>query len=212
MATATKTKTKAETPFSGKPGWEWNRVPQGGVPTRTRSQSIVSEGEAKAGEKLIAEYRAQQAIFEEHDIDGKSAVLAKSYQFPSLSGYEQEMLRRSIAAADHGKHLAAQARLAELRKEAFELVKPIFKRLIESLDDELNDSALEAEQRLDRAGVPVRNGDEWMLHNDAVCKALWSCRNLVEKTFCAVAESGDGIAAVQWYCTSEEHTPFQWVY
>jgi hypothetical protein len=35
-------------------------------------------------------------------------------------------------------------------------------------------------------------------------------RNIAAKTLSALAESRDGIGAVQWFCTDEASVPFQW--
>ena len=35
-------------------------------------------------------------------------------------------------------------------------------------------------------------------------------RNIAAKTLSALAESRDGIEAVQWFCTDEASLPFQW--
>jgi hypothetical protein len=169
-----------------------------------RSQSVVSAEEAETGEKLIAAYREQEAIAAEHDIE------VRQHQLERLKGIPAEAMRREIAGCDYAKWQAAQARLAELRKEAFELVKPVFRRLAKSLDDELNAGALAAEQRLDAAGISLRDGDTWLLHLDVLCRALWSQRHTVESTLVALAEHGDGIGSVQWFLTDEPGVPFQW--
>jgi hypothetical protein len=90
-------------------------------------------------------------------------------------------------------------------------VEPIFRRLVRSLDDELNAAAIAAEQRLDAGGIPIKQGDSWILHSDAICQALWSCREIATKTFVALQEHQDGIGSVQWFCTDEESVPFQWL-
>jgi hypothetical protein len=36
-------------------------------------------------------------------------------------------------------------------------------------------------------------------------------RNIAAKTLSALAESRDGIGAVQWFCTDEASVPFQWL-
>jgi hypothetical protein len=209
MATTTKTQTsKPETPFKA-PTWPWNYVPQGGVPTRTRSQSVVSAEESKAGEKLIAAYREQEAISEANDIEGRTHRLNQSYRIKTMSGVEQENLRREIMACDHSKYLEVEAKLAELRKEALVMAQPLFRRLIKSLDDELNDVALVAEQRLDRNGIRLKHGEVWTLHDDATCKALWSCRQIAEKTRVAIVENGDGVGSVQWFLIDEPGVPFE---
>jgi hypothetical protein len=86
-------------------------------------------------------------------------------------------MKREIAACDHNKWLEAQAKLNELREEAFKLVELIFRRLVKSLDTELSDAALEGEHRLDRARLPIKQGNEWLMHHDVLCRALWSQRN-----------------------------------
>ena len=69
-----------------------------------------------------------------------------------MSGVEQEQLRREITKCDNQKFVEAEAKLGELRKEAFAMAEPMFKRLIRSLDDELQSAAIESEQRLDVQG------------------------------------------------------------
>ena len=78
-----------------------------------------------------------------------------------MKGIPAELMKRRISECDHDKWLQAQTRLSELREESFLLVVPIFRRLLQSLDAELNENAIASEQRLDRAGLPVgpaRNG------------------------------------------------------
>jgi hypothetical protein len=70
--TKTQQARKPETPFK-QPTWAWNVVPMAGIPTRTRSQSVVTDEEVKAGVKLVADYRAQEGISRNHDIEGASA-------------------------------------------------------------------------------------------------------------------------------------------
>jgi hypothetical protein len=106
--------------------------------------------------------------------------------------------------------LPLKFKLGELRQEAFELVQPIIKRLVKSLADELNDAALTGEQRLDQAGLPVRDGATWLLHDDVLIKSLWSCRGKAEAALASLSVE-NSIAAIQFFCTSEEHTPFIWV-
>jgi hypothetical protein len=217
MATTTEAKSpRAQTPFT-LPAWPWNHVPQAGIPARPRCQSIVSDSDRAAGVKLIEEYRAQEAIAIANDIEGRQKELTQ------CKGVPAELLKREISNCDHGKWLAAQDRLAGLRREAFELVKPIFKRLVKSLSDELDEAALATEGRLNKAGIALQAPDhldsagrhtegEWALHDDMLCKALWSQRNIVEKTFGALVESGDGIPATQFLCSGENQTPFFWVH
>lgn len=212
MKAAVATKSpKAETPFGDKAPWVWNEVPMGGTPTRTRCQRIANDDERKTAAKLISEYRAQEAIAAEHDIEGKSEKLNQSFRIKTMSGTEQELLRREIGKADPAKFTEAETRLAELREETFLLAAPIFRRLIASLDGELNENAIASEQRLDRAGIPVKDGAEWALHGDMLCCALWSQRRIVEKTFAAFQEHRNGVGACQYLLTDETNVPFQWL-
>ena len=92
------------------------------------------------------------------------------------------------------------------------MVEKIFKRLIESLNSGLNETAIASEERLDRAGLPIRNGDAWMMHDDAVCRALWSCRNITDNTRIELLQLRAGIGSVQSFCTDEPGVPFEWTY
>jgi hypothetical protein len=96
------------------------------------------------------------------------------------------MLRRQIREADHARWEAAQAELAKLRGEALALIKPFLKRLVVSLDESLNASALEAEKRIETEGFPICNGESWTLHNDGICQALWFRRVKAEKTLAEI--------------------------
>ena len=69
-------------------------------------------------------------------------------------GLPGEMLRRQIREADPAKYEEAQAELARLRGEALALIQPFLKRLVASLDESLNASALEAEKRIEAEGFP----------------------------------------------------------
>ena len=152
MPTKTEAKSsKAETPF-GAPVWPWNQPPLCGEPTRQRCQSIVSYEESQAGVKLVAAYRVQESVVAVNDIDARAIAFEKPH---AVRGVGAELLRREMAACDHDAFLAAQAELAKLRQEALALVTPIVKRLAKSLSDELNNTALVAEERLAKAGLPV---------------------------------------------------------
>ena len=142
-----------------------SRLGHGITPCRAESQlvsaarSVVSPQEAEAGVELIAEYRAQESISAANDIESRQKELTRIHGIPA------ELLKRDIAKCDHLKFIEAQEKLTALRKEALALVSPIFKRLVKSLDDQLNETAVGAEQRLSVAGLPVRNGDSWLLHD-----------------------------------------------
>ena len=88
-------------------------------------------------------------------------------------------------------------------------MEPIFRRLIAGYDNELNQEALAAESRLDRAGLPVRSGTvECILRTDSICRALWSCRHIVERTLSELTRDS-AIGATQWLCSDEAGVPFQ---
>ena len=105
--------------------------------------------------KLVAAYRVQESVVAVNDIDARAVALEKPH---AVKGVGRELLRREMAACDHEKYLVACAELAKLREEALALVTPIVKRLVKSLADELNDVALTAEERLEKAGLPIRAG------------------------------------------------------
>ena len=204
--TITKTVSpKPETPFPAKVPWKWNEIPTAGTPIRTRCQRIANDAERKAGAKIIATYREWETISEANNIEGRQGELTR------LKGIPAELMKREISACDYDKWVQAQEKLRELREESFLLIVPIFRRLIESLDGELNESALASEQRLDRAGIPIKHGAEWALHGDMLCCALWSQRWIVEKTFASFKEHRDGIGACQFFLTDEASVPFNWV-
>ena len=207
MPTKTETKSnKAQTPF-GAPVWPWNQPPLCGEPTRPRCQSVVSHDESQAGLELVARYRVQESVVAINDIDSRAVALEKPH---GPRGVGAEMLRREMAACDHEKYLTACAELAKLREEALALVTPIVKRLVKSLADELNDVALTAEERLEKAGLPIRAGGVvWILHSDPLVTAIWSCRGKAEKLITELSVE-NSIGTVQWLCTDEEHTPFHW--
>jgi hypothetical protein len=125
-----------------------------------------------------------------------------------------------MAACDHDAYLAAMDELAKLRVEALALVAPIVKRLVKSLADELNDTALTAEERLDKAGLPIHYSGRidtktgqptitWTLHTDPLITALWSCRGKAEAALASLSVE-NAIGCAQFFCTSEEHTPWIW--
>jgi hypothetical protein len=99
-ATTVKSSHKPETPF-GRPAWPWNFIPQAGTPIRQRCQSIVTAEECEAGAKLVAAYRHWEAISAANDIEGRTDRLNQSYRIHTMSGVEQEQLRREIAKCDH---------------------------------------------------------------------------------------------------------------
>ena len=123
--------------------------------TRERCQSVVSHDESESGVELVAAYRVQESVVAINDIDSRASALEKPH---AVKGVGRELLRREMTNCDHDAYLAAMAELAKLRQEALALVTPIVKRLAKSLADELNTTALTAEERLEKSGLPVRTG------------------------------------------------------
>ena len=157
--------------------------------------------------KLVAAYRVQESVVAINDIDARASALEKPL---AVKGVGRELLRREMTNCDHEKYLEAQAELAKLRAEALKLIEPIAKRLIKSLADELNDTALVAEERLNKAGLPIRAGGVvWLLHSDPLVTALWSCRGKAEQLLASLSVE-NAIGCVQFFCTNEEHVPFSW--
>ena len=157
--------------------------------------------------KLVAAYRVQESVVAVNDIDARAVALEKPH---AVKGVGRELLRREMAACDHEKYLEACAELAKLREEALALVTPIVKRLAKSLADELNDVALTAEERLEKAGLPIRAGGVvWILHSDPLVTAIWSCRGKAEKLLTELSVE-NAVGAVQFFCTTESGVPFSW--
>jgi hypothetical protein len=127
----------------------------------------------------------------------------------NAGGVPGEMLRRRIRAADHSKWEAAETKLAELRQDAMDLVAPVLRRVLVSFSESLAQAALEAEARLEANGLPIRSGNQWVLHQDAICMALLSCRVKVEKALFEL-QPLSAVGVVQFFLTNEEHTPFNW--
>jgi hypothetical protein len=215
LTTMTKTQaTKPKTPFPSAPlPWAWNVTPAGGVPTRERCLSVGTPKEKEQAVALVASYRTQEAISSENDINLMSDHLDKLSRLSGSSGgFEGEMMRRRLRAADHSKWEAAETRLAQLRQEAMDLITPVLRRLLVSYSESLAQAALEAEARLEANGLPLRSANLWTLHEDAVCRALWSCRVKVEKALFELHPLS-AVGAVQFFLCSPERepqTPFNW--
>jgi hypothetical protein len=71
---------------------------------------------------------------------------------------------------------------------------------------EREQAAVEAEARLEANGLPVCDVNSWTLHDDAVCRALWSCRVKVEKALFDLHPLG-ALALTQHCLTTEQNTP-----
>ena len=163
----------------------------------------MTDAEREAGVKLIADYRASESTVLSNDIESRQHALTR------LKGIPLELMKREIAACDFDKWTQAQAEVDRLRKEALELAETIFKRLIKSLDDQINETAIAAEQRLIDAGLPLRNGDSWLLHDDSLCRALWSQGRIADRTLAELTPD-NAVGCIQWFCSGEPDVPFQW--
>jgi hypothetical protein len=212
----TKTQSaKPKTIFPSAPlPWAWNYVPPGGIPGRERCLSVGTPKEKEQAVALVAAYREQEEISRVNDIGAMSDELDKIGRMSrnAHGGVEGEMKRRAIRAADPAKYNAAQTRLAQLRQEAMNLVAPVLRRVLVSYSESLAQAAVEAEARLEANGLPIRNGNQWVLHEDAVCRALLSCRVKVEKALFELHPLS-AVGAVQFFlcCPEREpHTPFNW--
>ncbi len=146
------TKTQAtskqpKTPFVSAPlPWSWNFVPPGGIPGRDRCQAIGTPQEREQAIALVAAYREQEEIAAVNDISGMSEALGKLASVSaSAGGFEGEMMRRKIRAADPDKYVAAQTRLAELQQEAMELIAPVLRRVLVNYSESLAQAAVAAE-------------------------------------------------------------------
>ena len=133
--------------------------------------------------------------------------------------FEQERIREKIRGMSEEKFNAAHSRLNELREESIKLARPIFERLVEVFDKELNSVALQRESelqamgislysdRLDSAGYPCR---EFPVHADPIVTG-WQCRRECARQFCPTVDRATAIGAVQFLCSDESPIPFQWL-
>ena len=200
-----------QTPFPSAPTpWAWNVIPPGGIPGRDRCQTAGTEQERNKAAELVAEYRRQEDLSSTNDINGMSQNLDKLTRVSNnAGGVEGEMLRAEIGAADHARFVGAQDKLAQLRQEALDLIVPVLRRVLVSYSESLAQAAVDAEARLEANGLPLRAGNEWTLHDDAICRALWSCRIKIERTLFEI-QPINAVGATQFLLTSEESTPFNW--
>ena len=201
--TKTQASKQPKTPFQSAPlPWAWNYVPPGGIPTRERCQSVGTPKEREQAVALVAEYRRNEELYRDHDIGAMAEILEKPF---GARGFDGEMIRRQMSQADHSIFLAAEAKLAELLQQSMELITPVLRRLLVSYSESLAQAAVEAEARLE-AGLPVRDGNSWTLHEDAVCRALWSCRVRVEKALFEL-QPLSALSLTQFCLTAENNTP-----
>lgn len=191
------------------------RIPDVGWPQRAQCQKAVTGEEKATGERIVAEYRQAEQAATDNDV-GLARLRIRN---PECGAFEQERIREKIRGMSEEKFFAAQSRLNELREEAVKLVRPIFERLVEAFDKELNAVALQRESelqamgiglfsdRLDSAGYPCR---KFPVHDDPIVTG-WQCRRECVRHRGLNTDKDNAIACVQWLCTDEERTPFSWL-
>jgi hypothetical protein len=151
----------------------------------------------------VAEYRRNEELSRDNNIGAMAENLEKPFHARGVDG---EMLRRKMSQADHSIFLAAEARLAEIRQQSMDLITLVPRRLLVSYSESLAQAVVEAEARLEANGLPVCDVNSWTLHDDAVCRALWSCRVKVEKALFDLHPLG-ALALTQHCLTTEQNTP-----
>ncbi len=104
-------------------------------------------------------------------------------------------------------------------EESIKLVRPIFERLVEAFDKELNAVALQRESellamgillysdRVDAAGYPYK---EFPVHADPIVTG-WQCRRECARHSALTVDRDTAIGAVQFLCSDESPIPFQWL-
>ena len=94
-----------------------------------------------------------------------------------------------------------------------ELITPVLRRVLVNYSESLAEAAVAAELRLEANVLPIRDGSKvtinapnantWVLHEDSVCRALWSCRVKVEKVLFEL-QPHSAVGACQFFLTGEE--------
>ncbi len=209
---AKKTATRAATPFdmqaSGVPGWLscsiWQTPPS--FPNRSRCQADVLEAEKTEASLIVREYRRTEELYALHDINARQHALDDLNPMKKLDPAQRQAINREIVSCDHQQFLVAIHQFRELRKSAEDLAKTILGRLVKSFDDELNERALEAEERLTKDFIPLKNGNDWECWRQPFVTNCHSwrevCRNALKNL-----NAENSIGAIQWLATTEENTP-----
>jgi hypothetical protein len=194
-----------------------SRIPDAGWPSRESCQKAVTAEELAASAKIVAEYRENEQITVDHDADSRQREISRLS--PSGHGFDHARLRKELAACCPETFLKAQNRMNELRDEAAKLARPIFERLVDEFDKELNAIALRREEELTQMGIPLYSDGlnsagyqhrEFAIHSDPLVTA-WQCRRECVRHSALNVGAETSIAAVQFLCTDEEKTPFQWL-
>jgi hypothetical protein len=191
------------------------RIPDIGWPQRSECQKAVSADEKAAGVRIVAEYRQAEQTANDNDV-GLARARTRN---PETTAFEGERIREQIRGMSEEKFNAAQSRLNELREEAAKLVRPIFERLVEAFDKELNAVALQRESELQAMGIPLYSDRvdaagypyrEFPVHADPIVTG-WQCRRECARHSALNVGRENAIGAVQFLCTEESHVPFQWL-
>jgi hypothetical protein len=153
------------------------------------------------------------------DHDADSRQLEMSRLSPSGHGFDHARLRKELAACCPETFLKAQSRMNELRDEAAKLARPIFERLVVEFDKELNAVALRREDELTQMGIPIYTDGlnsagypqrVFAIHSDPLVTA-WQCRRECARHTALNIGRETSIGTVQYLCTDEQKTPFQWL-
>jgi hypothetical protein len=97
--------------------------------------------------------------------------------------------------------------------------RPIFERLVVEFDKELKAIALRREEELTTIGIPLFSDKQdargvayrdFAIYSDPLVTA-WQCRRECARHSALNIGRETSIGAVQYLCTDEEHTPFQWL-
>jgi hypothetical protein len=163
--------------------------------------------------EIVAEYRAMEKQVEDNDVGLARLRISRG----ECGAFQRERIREKIRGMSEEKFNAAHS--PRLREEAIKLVRPIFERLVEEFDKELNAVALQRESelqamgiplysdRLDSAGYPSR---EFPVDADPIVTG-WQCRRECFRHSALHIDGGNAIGCIQFLCSDESPIPFQWL-
>lgn len=204
---------KCATPFhfqaSGVPGWLgcppiWSTPPS--YPSRIRCQRDVLPEEFKEATLLVAAFREAEEIAAANDLNARQNKLDDQNPMKKLSPVERQQVQEEIRNCNHAEFLVALQQMREYRDVACDLAKTILGRLVQGFNEELNERAWAAEERLAQDFIPFLNQGNWELHRqpDVVARHAWRelCRNALR-----YLSHENSIGSIQWLATQEENTP-----
>jgi hypothetical protein len=188
------------------------RIPDAGWPLRSDCQKAVTAEEKAAGVRIVKEYREAEVTAIDNDV---SAARARTRN-PECDAFEAERLREKIRTMDEKTFHGAHAKLNELREEAAKLTRPIFES--EQSDAGLKALALRREEELTAMGIHLFVNEDhrghqykdYTIYSDPLVIA-WQCRRECVRHRGLNIDKDNAIACVQWLCTEEANTPFQWL-